>query len=147
MTRLRSITDGEPALRAPSTILSAYLSACRSDPQIPHASVLTRASPAPGAGVGMVSTTSFLFRIIAARMSDLLLRRYCIRVDRAPVKLPRSSAITRREKSPARSAYAFAVAFAPAIDRRVSTPRARPVRVVRRLDSAVTRLRECPGRA
>src|ERR1700722_14980185 len=86
MSRLRSITNGAPALRDPSTIFSACLSACRSDPQIPHASVFTSASPAPGAGVGMLSTTSLLSRIIAARMIVLLLRRYCIRVALSRVK-------------------------------------------------------------
>src|SRR5258708_24015421 len=86
MSRLRSIGNSAPDFRELSTIFSACLSACRSDPQIPHASVLTSASPAPGAGVGMLSTTSFLSRIIAARMIVLLLHRYCIRVDPSRVK-------------------------------------------------------------
>src|SRR5260370_28163179 len=72
MSRLRSITNGAPALRDPSTSFSACLSACRSEPQIPHASVLTSASSGPGSGVGTLSTTSFRPRIMAARIADRL---------------------------------------------------------------------------
>src|SRR5208282_527502 len=72
MSRVRSITNGAPVFRAAATSFSACLSVCRSDPHIPHASVLTSTSPAPGTGVGMLSTTSFLPRITAARMTLLL---------------------------------------------------------------------------
>src|ERR1017187_2127429 len=72
MSRVRSITNGAPVFRAAATSFSACLSVCRSDPHIPHASVLTSTSPAPGTGVGMLSTTSFLPRIMAARMTLLL---------------------------------------------------------------------------
>src|ERR1700676_263344 len=60
--------NGPPDRRAPSTSFSACLSACRSDPQIPQASVLTSASPGPGSGEAMSATTSFLLRITVARM-------------------------------------------------------------------------------
>ena len=53
----RSITNGAPDSRADSTSLSACLSACRSEPQMPQASVLTSTSPGPGSGSGTVSTT------------------------------------------------------------------------------------------
>src|SRR5262245_46062268 len=73
MTRSRdgSSANGAPVSFAASTILSACVRACRSEPQIPHASVLTRTSPGPGSGSGMVSTTSVAFRITAARMPRL----------------------------------------------------------------------------
>src|SRR5262245_35254620 len=48
---------------------SACFSACRSEPQIPHASVFTSTSPGPGSGVAMSSTISCLLRITAARMA------------------------------------------------------------------------------
>src|SRR5579862_2173827 len=94
MSRLRSIGNSAPALREFSTIFSACFSACRSDPQIPHASVFTSTSPVPGAGVGILSTTSFLSRIIAARIIVLLLHRYCIRVDHSLVKPPALAQVT-----------------------------------------------------
>src|SRR4029450_11340786 len=55
-----------PAPRSPP--LSAWVRACRSEPQIPHARVFTSTSPDPGSGSGSVSTTSWEFRMTAARM-------------------------------------------------------------------------------
>src|SRR5579885_1717224 len=70
MSRLRSITNAPPERRAPSTSFSENLRACRSEPQIPHARLLTSTSPGPGVGTGTSSTTSFLFLITAARMGN-----------------------------------------------------------------------------
>src|SRR5262245_42968782 len=73
MTRSRdgSSANGAPVSFAASTILSACVRACRSEPQIPHARVLTRTSPGPGSGSGTVSATSVAFRMTAARMLRL----------------------------------------------------------------------------
>src|SRR5262245_13168042 len=57
-----------PTRREFSTNRSACFSACRSEPQMPHASVLTSTSPGPGSGAGISATTSFLSRITVARM-------------------------------------------------------------------------------
>ena len=67
-SRPRSMTRGFPARRAVSTNLSANFSACRSEPQIPHASVRTSTSPAPGSGAGTSATTSLRSRMTAARI-------------------------------------------------------------------------------
>src|SRR5438552_7704716 len=58
-----------PARRAVSTNFSACLSACRSEPQIPHASVRTSTSPGPGCGTGTSATISLRSRMTAARMA------------------------------------------------------------------------------
>src|SRR5437879_6807913 len=58
-----------PARREVSTNFSACLSACRSEPQIPHASVRTSTSPGPGVGTGTSATISLRSRMTAARMA------------------------------------------------------------------------------
>src|SRR4030095_704429 len=63
-----SRVNGASLSRAASTTLSAWVRACRSEPQIPHARVFTSTSPDPGSGSGSVSTTSWEFRMTAARM-------------------------------------------------------------------------------
>src|SRR5215510_4765879 len=73
-SRPRSITSGLPDRREFSTNLSACLSAWRSDPQIPQASVLTSTSPDPGCGSGMSATMSARSRMTAARMPGCLPR-------------------------------------------------------------------------
>ena len=50
----------------------ACLRACRSDPQMPQASVLTSTAPAAGFGSGSVSTTISPFLKMAARIGVLL---------------------------------------------------------------------------
>src|SRR5437763_14753553 len=67
-SRARSI-GRPPARREVSTNLSACLSACRSEPQMPHASVRTSTSPGPGSGIGTSATMSLRSRMTAARMS------------------------------------------------------------------------------
>ncbi|MNO09982.1 hypothetical protein D3C81_2335600 [compost metagenome] len=47
---------------------------CRSEPQIPQASVLTSTSPCPGVGAAMESTTSCLSRMTTAFMKNLPVR-------------------------------------------------------------------------
>ena len=67
-SRARSMTRGLPARRAVATNWSANRSACRSEPQIPQASVRTSTSPGPGSGAGTSATTSLRSRMTAARM-------------------------------------------------------------------------------
>ena len=52
--------------RLTSTMRCACLAACRSEPQMPQASILTSAWPVAGTGSGMVSTTMSPPRKIAA---------------------------------------------------------------------------------
>ena len=73
-SRERSIVNTLPARRAAATNCSACLSACRSEPQMPQASVLTSTSPGPGSGTGRSATTSRRSRITAARMGAILPR-------------------------------------------------------------------------
>src|SRR5215813_5067003 len=70
-SRLRSMTRGLPARFAVATNWSANLSACRSEPQMPQASVRTSTSPGPGCGIGTSATTSLRSRITAARMVSI----------------------------------------------------------------------------
>src|SRR5262249_7160215 len=71
-SREGSMVKGEsPASRAASTTLLAWVSACRSEPQMPQASVRTSISPVAGSGSGTVSTTSWDPRMTAARMSRI----------------------------------------------------------------------------
>src|SRR6185436_14913103 len=64
-----------------STSFEACSSACRSDPQMPQASVRTRTSPGPGTGSGRVSTTRRELRITAARMGTPGITRVPARVQ------------------------------------------------------------------
>src|SRR5262249_32975601 len=64
-----SMTNGNPDSCAASTSFGACWRAWRSEPQMPHASVFTRTSPAPGTGSGTSSTTRRASRITAARMA------------------------------------------------------------------------------
>src|SRR4030095_12253492 len=62
-----SRVNGASLSRAASTTLSAWVRACRSEPQIPHARVFTSTSPDPGSGSGGVSTISSGGRLTDAR--------------------------------------------------------------------------------
>src|SRR3954451_14527637 len=75
-SRVRSIMRGRIAASSVAadaessliwTIRSPCCNACRSDPQMPHASVRTNTWPACGTGSGTSSTTRPLLRITAAR--------------------------------------------------------------------------------
>src|SRR5262245_39915018 len=67
-SRAGSSQNGAPPSRAASANLCAFVSACRSDPQMPQARVRTSTSPGPGSGSGSVSTTIWESRMTAARM-------------------------------------------------------------------------------
>src|SRR5215831_10036409 len=67
-SRLRSIARGLPERLEISTKRSACLRACRSEPQIPQASVRTSTSPGPGSGAGTSATTKARSRMTTARM-------------------------------------------------------------------------------
>src|SRR5262249_5212321 len=82
-SRSRSITKALPPRRAVATNCSACLSACRSEPQMPQASVRTNTSPGPGCGTGMSATTSRRSRMTAARTSTPQLERLDVHAGRA----------------------------------------------------------------
>src|SRR6185312_6925833 len=67
-SRDRSIGLRPGKYRLISTMRWACLRACKSEPQMPQASVFTSACPAAGSGAGMVSTTISPFLKMAARM-------------------------------------------------------------------------------
>src|SRR5437773_2744966 len=67
-SRRRSMIGVPSARRYALAKRSACLSACRSEPQIPQARVLTSTSPGPGAGIGTSATINRLSRTTAARM-------------------------------------------------------------------------------
>ena len=56
--RLKSMLKMPPDRSETSTSFSVCLIACRSEPQIPQASVFASTSPGPGSGTGTSSTVS-----------------------------------------------------------------------------------------
>src|SRR6185436_3814811 len=59
-----------PVRVASSAISSAWVRACRSDPQMPHRDTLISTCPRPGVGVGNSSTENLVLVTTAALIDD-----------------------------------------------------------------------------